>query len=230
MRYNHIFFDLDHTLWDFDTNSYLTLKELYVKHGLEARGVRSFEGFVERYRQINNEMWGQYSKGTITKESLRSERFYRALFEHGVDDQELSITIGNEYITLGPVKTALFPFTVEALTYLHAKYGLYILTNGFEEVQHLKLDSSKIRHYFKEIVTSERAGYKKPDKRIFEYALDLAKADENEVLMIGDTLDVDIAGARDAGIDQVYFNPSGLKHSEKVTYEINCLSELMNLL
>lgn len=230
MKYHHIFFDLDHTLWDFDTNAYQTLQELYEKYFLEARGVRSFSTFIDRYKQINDEMWTQYSKGQITKESLRSERFYRALLEHGIDDRELSIAIGNDYVAFSPIKTALFPFTVETLAYLGKKYGLYILTNGFEEVQHLKLDSSKIKHHFKEVITSERAGYKKPDKRMFEFALRLAGANAQEVLMVGDTLDVDIAGARDAGIDQVYFNPAKLPHNEKVTYEINCLSELQKLL
>ena len=230
LRYRHIFFDLDRTLWDFEANALLTLQELFAKHRLEARGVRSFDDFLERYKQINIEMWNQYGKGTITKEMLRFDRFHRVLVEHGVDDIELSRTFGDDYVYSSPSKTALFPFTVETLTYLSSKYGLYILTNGFEESQHLKLDSAKIRHHFKEVITSERAGYTKPDTRMFEYALDLAKAGPDEVLMIGDALDIDIEGARNAGIDQVYFNPGKLPHSEEVTYEISCLSELQKIL
>jgi putative hydrolase of the HAD superfamily len=230
VRYQHIFFDLDRTLWDFETNAYHTLIELFAKHKLEERGVRSFIDFLERYKKINDEMWGQYGQGTITKEMLRYDRFHRVLVEHGVNDPDLSRALGNDYVSSSPVKTALFPFTTETLAYLSAKYRLYILTNGFEEIQHLKLNSANISHHFSEVITSERAGYKKPDRRMFEYALSLAKASPDEVLMVGDMLDIDIAGAREAGIDQVYFNPSKQPHTEKVTYEISCLSELQKLL
>lgn len=230
MRYRHIFFDLDRTLWDFDTNAYHTLKELYAKHALESRGIASFPVFLERYKQINDEMWTGYGKGEVTKEMLRYERFHRALKEHGVDDPELSRNIGNDYVALSPIRTTLFPFTENVLEYLSAKYRLYILTNGFEEVQHLKLQASGIRKYFHEVITSERAGYKKPDKRMFDYAIRLAETSAADALMIGDSLEIDIAGARNAGMDHVYFNPSRQQHSEPVTYEIGCLSELVKLL
>ena len=230
MRYSSLFFDLDHTLWDFDTNAYHTLKELYEKYSLADRGIAPFDEFLEKYRKINHEMWGSYGKGDVTKEDLRYGRFQRALLEFGVDDESLSRAIGNDYVAISPVKTALFPFTAEVLDYLSQKYELFILTNGFEEVQHLKLSSSGINKYFRDVITSERAGYKKPDKRMFEYAIKLAGKTPGEVLMIGDALDIDIAGARQAGIDQVYFNPSKGPHTEKVTYEIGCLSELKRLL
>lgn len=230
MKYKHIFFDLDRTLWDFETNAYHTLSELYVKHDLASRGITSFDDFLERYKRINTEMWGKYGLGTITKEMLRNERFQRTFAEFGVNDEQLSLAIGTDYIALSPVRTALFPYTAEVLAYLAGKYQLYILTNGFEEVQHLKLERSGIKHHFRDVITSERAGFKKPDKRMFHYAMELAGAEACEVLMVGDMLDVDIAGARDCGIDQVYFNPAREPHNDTITYEISCLSELKKML
>lgn len=230
MRYSHIFFDLDRTLWDFETNAFLTLKELYEKHGLAARGVAPFDDFLERYKRINIEMWNSYGKGTITKEMLRSDRFRRTFAEYGVDDDALSDAVGLDYITLSPARTALFPYAADVLAYLSEKYHLHILTNGFEEVQHIKLERSGIKSFFREVITSERAGYKKPDKRMFSFAMGLAGANAEETLMIGDSLEIDIAGARECGIDQVFFNPAKEKHNEKVTHEISCLSELKNLL
>jgi putative hydrolase of the HAD superfamily len=230
LKYRHIFFDLDRTLWDFETNALLTLGELYGKYNLSERGVSSFMAFLKTYTQINDEMWAGYGKGTITKEDLRFGRFYKALADHGVNDEALSRAIGDDYIALAPSRTALFPHTIEALEYLSAKYPLYILTNGFEESQHVKLQNAGLTKYFKEVITSERAGYKKPDTRMFQYALELANAGANESIMIGDALEIDIEGARNAGMDQVFFNPARHSHNEKVTYEISSLHELMSIL
>jgi putative hydrolase of the HAD superfamily len=230
MKYRHIFFDLDRTLWDFETNAFLTLTELYNKHGLKERGIAPFDDFLERYKRINIEMWDGYGKGTITKEMLRNDRFQRAFAEFGVHDKELSLAFGSDYVKLSPARTALFPYAADVLAYLSEKYELHILTNGFEEVQHIKLERSGIRKHFKEVITSERAGFKKPDQRMFGYAMQAANAQAGEALMIGDSLDIDIAGARDSGIDQVFFNPAKEKHAHKVTYEIGCLSELKNIL
>lgn len=230
MKYRSIFFDLDHTLWDFDTNAYHTLKELYEKYALDTHGIPVFDTFLARYKAINEEMWGGYGRGTVTKEDLRYKRFYRTLSEFGVDNENLSRSIGEDYVSLGPSRKTLFPFTTEVLEYLSEKYELFILTNGFEEVQHLKLQTCGIKDHFRDVITSERAGYKKPDKRMFDYAIQLSGAACSEVLMVGDSLEMDVGGARSCGIDQVYFNPAKLPHTEKVTFEIGCLSELKSIL
>lgn len=122
------------------------------------------------------------------------------------------------------------PYAIETLNYLQAKYVLCIITNGFNDVQHIKLTSSDIKKYFKEIITSESAGSKKPQKEIFEYALGLSKAEVGKSIMVGDNLHTDIKGARDIKMDQIYYNPNDLSHEEEVTYEVNCLSELPNIL
>jgi len=230
MQYEHIFFDLDHTLWDLETNSRETFSELFVKYRLNEKGIVSFEDFLNKYLHINNRMWDEYRKGLIDKDTLRYSRFYEVFQLFGINDRTLAETIGNEYVKNAPLKTNLFPYAIEILTYLQIKYSLHIITNGFEEVQHIKMKNSGIEHYFKNTITSEKAGYKKPDVRIFNYAIKLANAKIDNSLMIGDNLEADIIGAREAGMHQLFFNPKGEKHSEEITYEITSLKQLRDLL
>ena len=230
MRYETIFFDLDHTLWDFKTNSLEALTELSDKYKLSERGISSIADFIEEYVVINERLWEDYRKGLIDKEGLRYERFYQALQKYSITDRELSISIGNDYTAIAPYKTNLFPHAVEVLEYLSARYPLYIITNGFEEVQHLKMKHSKLDHYFSGVITSERSGYKKPDQRMFEYSLKAANAKSAASLMIGDSLEADVLGAKLCGIDQVYFNPESRKHSEEITHEIISLHQLRDIL
>ncbi len=228
--YQHVFFDLDRTLWDFETNSHETLIELIDKYKLIEKGISSPTTFINEYYVINDVLWEEYRQGKIDKELLRFERFKRALDKYEIFDRKLIEDFGNDYVYLSPLKTNLLPHTEEILDYLRSKYELHIITNGFEEVQHIKLKNSGIDHYFSEIITSERAGYKKPDKRIFDFSVSLADTHVEKSIMIGDSLDADILGAKNAGIDQVFFNPNKEEHSEDITYEISSLKELKELL
>jgi putative hydrolase of the HAD superfamily len=230
VAYKHVFFDLDQTLWDFETNSYQTLSELAIKYKLSEKGINSIDDFIADYICINERMWDEYGKGTIDKITLRYDRFHQALNKYEIKDMELSKNLANDYIAISPLKTSLFPHAVEVLQYLNEKYVLHIITNGFEEVQHIKIKNCEIDSYFNQIITSERAGFKKPDIRMFQYSLDVADAQSGNSIMIGDNLEADIVGARNAGIHQVYFNPKGNKHEEKITYEIKSLKELIRFL
>lgn len=229
MKYKHLFFDLDKTLWDFESNSSQTLNELFIKYNLTQKGVSSSEDFIESYRMENDLLWEAYRKNLIEKEALRYDRFNKVLIRFGIDDSILCSEMAEEYVIQAPLKTALFPYTIETLTYLHEKYSLHIITNGFEETQHIKLHQCGIKQYFQEIITSEKAEAKKPEKLIFDYSLNLVNAKREESIMIGDDLEVDLMGAKNAGIDQIYFNPQKLKHYRNLTFEINCLSELRNV-
>jgi putative hydrolase of the HAD superfamily len=229
-KYSSIFFDLDHTLWDFETNSRNTLLEAYDIFKLKEIGIADFGLFFKLYQQINDELWDEYRKGWISKEKLRDERFNRVLNKHFVNDEKLANKIGEFYIMQCPQKSNLFPHTMETLAYLDAKYSLYIITNGFEEVQEIKLKVSGLKPFFKRVITSEKAGYKKPHPTIFNYALGRANAKNAESIMIGDNIETDIKGAKAAGIDSVLFNPHKNRHNTKATYEISCLSELKQLL
>lgn len=230
MRFQHIFFDLDRTLWDFESNSFDTLVELFQKFDLEKRGVISAKWFIEKYRLNNENLWNKYRKGKITKDYLRDVRFSMTLEEFGIFDQDLSSKLGNAYVVNSPKKTKLFPHTLSILKYLTKKgYHLHIITNGFQEVQIIKLEHSSLISFFKQIITSEEAGVKKPNPIIFKYALEHANSILENSIMIGDDLEVDIIGAKNFGISQIYFNRNQLTHNEEIDYEIRCLSQLREI-
>ena len=228
--YRHIFFDLDDTLWDFKRNSSEALHELYHKFNLKEAGITTPEFFIAKYQERNIMMWEQYRLGAIDKETLRNKRFELTFWDMGVDAALVPRQMPEYYLSVLASKHYLYPYAMEILTYLNEKYLLHIITNGFSEVQHIKLNSSRIDRFFQQLIISDEIGIKKPDIRIFQHALEKAGAKAEESIMIGDGLDIDIAGARNAGIDQVFFNPENLEHDHDVTYEIKSLSELRNIL
>lgn len=229
-KYNHIFFDLDQTLWDFDTNAGDVLTDIYSRFELQKAGIPEISHFICTYKQINASMWADYSKGTITKEFLRVGRYLRTLAAYGVEGDDLAVTMADYYVSECPKKSMLFPYVREILAYLHPKYHLHIITNGFEEVQNIKLNACNLNQYFKNVVTSDQAGFKKPDTGIFRYALRKANASAAYSVMVGDQVEVDIIGARNSGMDQIFFDPSGGKQKGAATYNIKCMSELMKIL
>ena len=228
MSYEHIFFDLDRTLWNFEKNSSEALHELLETHNAHALGIKENE-FIERYQIINELLWDEYRRNKISKEQLRTERFLRTFNELGIKDKELPMKMSNDYITVSVLKTHLYADTHEVLQYLSDKYHLHIITNGFEETQYHKINNCKLDKYFKTITTSEKAGVNKPHRDVFEYALRAAKAKRQKSLMIGDHIPADIIGARRAGIDQVFMNHRNETHGEKITYEVKSLIELKSL-
>lgn len=229
MRYKNIFFDLDRTLWDFEANSNEALLDLCINFKFKEKGI-DFDEFIKKYKLHNAKLWDLYQVDKISQQDLRRERFQRALSDFGVNDFNLSKSIGEEYIEICPRKTKLFPYTFELLDYLKSKYSLHIITNGFDKVQHIKLEQSKLMPYFDKIITSEKSGCKKPNPEIFRYALEITRSSKNESLYIGDDLNVDILACQRFGIDGVFFNPNNQKHAESVSYEVNCLSQIMDLL
>lgn len=201
-----IFFDLDHTLWDFERNSALTFAKILERNRVDV----DLNGFLEIYSPINFEMWKKYRENGITKEELRYQRLRRTFdaLKEPISDQVIHL-LAHEYIEHLSSFTHLLPNTVEVLEYLFPKYKLHIITNGFQEVQERKLRGSSIHHYFDKIVNSEMAGVKKPDPYIFELALNLARVDPEHTLMIGDNLEADILGAKAMGMQVVHFNTNG---------------------
>ena len=227
--YKCVFFDLDHTLWDYETNSEEALQELYGRYGL-CDSCTPFEEFYKGFVKINNEIWDSYDRGLIGRDVIRNERFHRVFLNAGLDDYDLSLKFSADYISESPKKTNLVAHAKETLDYLHARYPLYIITNGFDEIQATKIASSGITNYFKGVITSARAGYKKPEKGIFDFALRENGFVCSDSIMIGDNLLTDIAGARNASVDAVFYNPYKLSHQEAVTYEIHSLKELTRIL
>jgi len=229
-QYKRVFFDLDHTLWDYESNSEEALSELFERYELAKMGSVPFREFFQHFVAINTRLWDQYDRGQIAREVIRHDRFHQVFQQSGVDNYELSLSFSSDYIQESPRKRKLVPYAKEILEYLRGKYPLYIITNGFEEIQGTKLESSGIAPYFTNVITSARAGHKKPSKEIFEFALSENGFRSHESIMIGDNLLTDIAGARNASIDQVFYNPNGVPHQEIVHYEIRSLQELINIL
>src|SRR5271154_6883060 len=184
-RYQCVFFDLDHTLWDYETNSAEALLELYQRYDLAKRGAHSFQNFLKTFITINTELWDLYDRGQIHRDVLRYDRFHRILSEGGIDDYPMSLSFSNDYLTESPRKRNLMPGSIEILEYLSARYPMYIITNGFDEIQSTKLASSGIEKYFKKIITSERAGHKKPAREIFDFALSENSHRAEEAIMVG---------------------------------------------
>lgn len=228
--YKDVFFDLDHTLWDFERNSRETLEELFFEFGLNDILNIPLTEFIEIYEHENKLLWMEHLKGDISREFLRYERFRKVLAKFDASDQPLITGISDYYLEKSPRKTNLFPGAISVLEQLHEKYRLHIITNGFSMVQYTKIEESKLSKYFKNIITSEIAGANKPDKIIFEYALKKASATVPHSIMIGDTMHADIIGAKSIGMDQVWFNPNKLTEEVKPTYEIDHLEGLLEIL
>ena len=229
-QYKHIFFDLDRTLWDFETNSNETLEEIIGKYGLIEKGIPSFSAFKEVYSRFNTMLWNLYLSGELIKEKLNFQRFNLTLEAFGIRDSLLANNIADDYVKMSPLRTNLFPNTIETLEYLHGQYKLHIITNGFEEVQYKKLELSGMSKYFEHVITSEDAGFKKPNKMIFNYALEKTGANASESLMIGDEIEIDLLGAKAVGLDQMYVNYLGHAHNESFTFEVRTLSEIIDIL
>jgi putative hydrolase of the HAD superfamily len=207
IKYRHLFFDLDHTLWDFEANSRLTLQELYDELQLKGRGIRDFDLFHKNYLAHNEKLWDRYRNGFIKVDELRWKRMWLSLLDFKVADEPLAKEMGVRFLELLPTRKLLFPYTIEILQYLTGKnYRLHLITNGFEKTQHSKLKNSGLDHFFTEVITSEGSNSLKPQKEIFEYAFQKTGALPRESIMIGDTIEVDILGAVNAGIDQVHVN------------------------
>ncbi len=207
MQYKHLFFDLDHTLWDFEANSHQTLKELYLALNLREKGIEDFDLFHKNYLAHNDKLWDRYRNGYIKVDELRWKRMWLSLLDFKIADEPLARQMGNIFLDLLPTRKILFPYTIEILDYLtHKKYQLHLITNGFEKTQHSKLKYSGLDKYFIEVITSEGSNSLKPKKEIFEYAFQKTGANPAESIMIGDAIDVDILGALNAGIDQVHVN------------------------
>ncbi len=230
-RYKHIFFDLDHTLWDYNANSSATLLEIIDVFSLRSL-VRDQEKWINDFSVFNDEVWNQYEKGILKKAELRQERFRLLMETIGIGDEELVGRVSEFYLESGPLKKSLMPGVRECLTYLNGKYELHIISNGFSEVQLVKLQTCEIAHFFKSITTSEKVLAAKPDRRIFQEALKPNNASKKNSLYIGDNFEKDIVGAARFGIDQVWYNPTGIiVHSDvKATFEIGDLIELKSLL
>lgn len=229
--YKHLFFDLDHTLWDFDKNAKHALSELFTEFELHIKVTPVFDDFYRKYLHHNEILWERYQKGFISAEDLKWKRMWRTLLEFKIGDELLSKSLSQRFLEILPTKKEVFPHTMEILTYLTKKgYTLHLITNGFEKTQWSKLRNSGLDHFFTEVITSEGSNSLKPKKEIFDYALLKAKATLQESIMIGDNLDADIQGALNAGMDCIFVNHiNNMNELVKPTYTVTHLNQLEHI-
>lgn len=228
--YNHLFFDLDHTLWDFEANAKVALKDVFENYEIEKKIKDDFEIFFQKYSYHNKILWERYQNGFISAEELKWKRMWRTLLEFKVGDENLSKELGKSFLEILPLQKQMFPNAIETLEYLfNKKYTLHLITNGFEKTQWSKIKNSQIDHYFTHVITSEASNSMKPEKEIFEFAFHKANALPKESIMIGDNLDADILGATNAGIDSVFVNHINAPQTIPSTYSVTDLSQLQSI-
>ena len=223
----HIFFDLDHTIWDFDRNAEETLMELFEHYNLPALGLNSPQNFIQTYTENNHFLWAEYHLGKISKEELRSQRFSKTFLQLGVEPDLVPQQFEADYVRISPTKTNLFEGSEKVLAYLKQKYTLHIISNGFKETTLTKMSVSGLNPYFQNVIISEDVGVNKPDKAVFEYALNKAGATKEESIMVGDSIEADIRGAQAFGMKAIFFNPLNREKPEDVLWQITHLEELL---
>jgi putative hydrolase of the HAD superfamily len=231
VKYRHLFFDLDHTLWDFDANAKESLFELYNFFKLESKGIGPFEHFYSIYLNHNVTLWSRYEKGYISIEDLKWRRMWRTLLDFKIADEKLSRQMSAHFLEILPTKKKVFEYTFEILDYLTEKdYSIHLITNGFEKTQRSKLNNSNLSKYFTHIITSEISNSLKPKKEIFEYALNKTGGKIRESIMIGDNQNADILGAQNAGMDTIFVNHICVDCNVQPTHIIRHLKELESIL
>jgi putative hydrolase of the HAD superfamily len=229
-HYRHVFFDLDHTLWDYEKSAGETLNEIYEEFLIESVTNLSPNQFIDRFRTINASLWDQFNQNLIDSKTLRKLRF-KLVFEPFplVSNQRIE-AINETFMAECPKKPNLIEGGMEVLEELSQNYALHIITNGFKKTQHIKMECCGILEIFQSVTTSEHAQSKKPDAKIFLHALEVSKGVVKESIMIGDNINTDIIGARNVGMDQVHFTGEENVHQLKPTHTISRLKELMDIL
>jgi YjjG family noncanonical pyrimidine nucleotidase len=229
--YKHLFFDLDHTLWDFEKNAHDCLLEIYVHFGLKSLGVEDVTLFCEKFSEANHYYWALLERKEITADELRRRRFKTAFAKLNVHIEEaLGLEMNAVFLESLPSKKALIEGAIDILDYLKPNYQLHILSNGYQGLQTQKMKSGGIFDYFDELITVDKAKALKPDRAIFEYALRCTNASVSNSLMIGDNYEADIKGAINAEFDTVFYNPAKQKTIEKPTFDISELAEMKQFL
>ncbi len=236
-KYTHLFFDLDNTLWDFRLNSRQAIYETFLYFNLDGRGL-DFDEFFNTYSAHNDRLWQQYRKKEIHKNELKRQRFQKTFDDLSIEGID-AVQMNDHYLGVMPLQTILIEGALDVLSVLKKRnYRLFIITNGFSEVQHKKMQNSGLASFFEKVFISEEVKTPKPGREIFDYAITSTNAKKTKSLMIGDDWEVDVMGAVNNGINAIYFNPKFIKNYTKNgilgvdngVFEINKLTELLNYL
>ena len=228
--YKTILIDLDDTIWDTRSNGKDSMEEVYRDYGFD-RFFPDFDTYYAIYYPNNCQLWDKYRKGEITKDELIVERLYFPLKPYINYDKNFILSLNNDFLTRTTLRTKLLPYTLEVLEYLYPKYKLYILSNGFEEVQYKKINNSGLAPFFSGVILSDHVGVNKPHPQIFEAALKAANSSKEETIMLGDSWEADIIGAKNFNMDQIWYD-LGIEQASgfEPTYHIRSLLELKEIL
>ncbi|MDR2233268.1 MAG: YjjG family noncanonical pyrimidine nucleotidase [Tannerella sp.] len=229
-KYKSIFFDFDDTLWDTFHNNKECLKEIFADYHFD-RHYDSFETFFQIYMPYNLSLWAKYRNGEIDRQTLIIERLLYVLRPMGITDRAYILKLNDDFLQRTVNQSRLIPGAIELLDYLRPFYRLFILSNGFREIQSQKLQHAGMTSYFEKIILSEDAKIQKPHKEIFDYALKNTNSRRNESILIGDSYEADIEGAAKSHIDQIWYNPENLPYKTVIpTYQVRSLDEIMQFL
>jgi putative hydrolase of the HAD superfamily len=229
LKIRHLFFDLDHTLWDFEKNSKICIRQIYEQHKFIFPAEIGFEAFFQKFSTINSAMWNQLDLSLITHEYLRIFRFQKVLQALDIEiDEQFSLELNQMLLDILPYQQHLMDDAFDTLEVLASRdYKMHIISNGYQDIQIKKMKSGGIYHFFNQIITNDIAGARKPEKAIFDFALYKADADIGNSLMIGDNLIADIEGAKNAGLRTIYFNPEIEENNSENISELKYLLEIL---
>ena len=231
MKIRHIFFDLDNTLWDHRKNAKLTLDILFKRYKVEELHGITFEDFHSAYDIVNEDLWAKMRDEKIDKEYLQNYRFYDTFLKFKIDDFELSQKFEHHFLDEIIAFNEVVPGTFEILDYLKNKnYPLHIITNGFHEVTHRKLEGAKLMHYFETVTSADEVNVRKPNPKIFDYALNIANAKKEESILIGDDWIADFLGGKNHGLDVIFFDVFKEKSDLKDIKRVENLVEIKDFL
>lgn len=224
-----MFFDLDHTLWDFEKNSEICIRQIFEKHISIFPKEIGFDIFFQKFSHINSAMWNQLDLSLITHEYLRTSRFQKVLLALDIEiDEYFSLELNQMLLDLLPHQHHLMDDAFDTLEALATRnYKMHIISNGYHQIQIMKMKSGGIYHFFDQIITNDIAGARKPEKAIFDFALEKANANVNNSIMIGDNLIADIEGAKNAGLRTIYFNPENVGNDSENISELKYLLEIL---
>ena len=229
MKYKHLFFDLDHTLWDGHRSTAESIAELYDRYNMAQYGIANAEEFVLAFHEINYRLWEEFEHKIISIQELLDNRFRLLLAKFGISNNQMAANLSSDYRVLQEIKQIYLPYIHEVLSYLQPKYALHVFTNGIDPLS-VERKMGGIKHYFCEIIGTYHSGYFKPHTIAFQTALAKANAQPHESLMIGDSQHTDIIGAANIGMDCIWLNQRKQTILTQATYEISCMSELLQLL
>lgn len=227
MNVKHVFFDLDHTLWDYEKNSIAALVELHGHFGLDE--FVTAEEFLKTYHKINEKLWHKFNNGQIERDYIKKYRFAEVLQKMKIYINHQPSDLHEFFLDNCSNRTEVLPYCHEALSYLKEKYPLAIITNGFPEAQYPKMKASSLDQYFDEIIISQEVGFRKPEREIYDLSLERMNAKAETSVMIGDNPKTDIKGAINAGLQTIFYNPNGTRKSTS-QFEIESLAELIRIL